>query len=272
MRPYFLQALDRDLQQRKGRNPRYSLRAYSKSLGCDPSALSRILNGKQEISVRLARSLSKKINLSEDERRSFLASVAWFKKEKAARALAEGSANSSLLPQPTLVPPEVLERLLDLRYTAILECTELTTREWTLPAIARELGLPLAEVEERVATLLAAGLVELRAGTLRKAKNHVRLETDTSSPAYQRLQKQLHERIQSAQQAPHKDRFGLYIRNMTMSADPLRVEQAQKMVDEFVEQLCDFVEQGDRTHLFHLAVELFPLKWQGAEPRQLSKD
>lgn len=80
--PIHVQQLSQELAKRKKRNPRYSLRAFAHALGLDPSALSRILAGKQEISLITTRKVLKALKLQADERLLFLTSVADEKKKK----------------------------------------------------------------------------------------------------------------------------------------------------------------------------------------------
>lgn len=80
--PTHVQQLSQELAKRKKRNPRYSLRAFAHALGLDPSALSRILAGKQEISLITTRKVLKALKLQADERLMFLTSVADEKKKK----------------------------------------------------------------------------------------------------------------------------------------------------------------------------------------------
>jgi transcriptional regulator with XRE-family HTH domain len=73
---YFIDVLNADLSKRKQKNPRYSLRAYARFLGLDPSTLSRILAGKQPPSITVVRKLLRKLGLSPLENRKLVTSVA----------------------------------------------------------------------------------------------------------------------------------------------------------------------------------------------------
>jgi uncharacterized protein (TIGR02147 family) len=46
---------------------------------------------------------------------------------------------------------------------------------------------------------------------------------------------------------------------MTMAVDPKRLGQAKKMVRQFRAKLCNFLEQGDKTEVYQLSINLFPL-------------
>lgn len=68
--------LAKELERRKGRNPRYSLRAFAHFLEMEPSALSRILAGKQQISLKATRRVVGLLQLNPQEQDIFLSSVA----------------------------------------------------------------------------------------------------------------------------------------------------------------------------------------------------
>ncbi|WP_413291098.1 helix-turn-helix transcriptional regulator [Bdellovibrio sp. HCB337] len=53
--------------ERKEKNPRYSLRAFARSLGVSSGQLSEILSGKRPLSHKLARRISIALALTEDE-------------------------------------------------------------------------------------------------------------------------------------------------------------------------------------------------------------
>ncbi|MFZ8933207.1 MAG: hypothetical protein ACO2ZP_04845, partial [Bacteriovoracaceae bacterium] len=64
-----------ELDRRVKRNPRYSLRAFSKFLGVDVGALSRLLANKQTITIRTANKICQNMGLNEEETKTFLDSV-----------------------------------------------------------------------------------------------------------------------------------------------------------------------------------------------------
>jgi transcriptional regulator with XRE-family HTH domain len=68
--------LRQELERRKSKNARYSLRAFAKSLKIDNGQLSKIIAGKALLSVDLADQLAKKLKLTGDERKEFLVSAA----------------------------------------------------------------------------------------------------------------------------------------------------------------------------------------------------
>jgi hypothetical protein len=58
------QSLTVEFDQRRRRNPRYSLRAYARDLGTDHATLSQLLRGRRLLSPRLVRQFGRRLHLS----------------------------------------------------------------------------------------------------------------------------------------------------------------------------------------------------------------
>src|SRR4051812_43989704 len=73
---FYQKCLREDLQRRCERNPRYSVRAFARALGIDVGTVSKLLSGKQMPSMKLAKRLLAVIELSAEDERAFLSSLA----------------------------------------------------------------------------------------------------------------------------------------------------------------------------------------------------
>jgi transcriptional regulator with XRE-family HTH domain len=69
------------------KNGRYSLRAFAKFLGFAPSTVSRLLTNGQELSASATKKIMKKLQLSDEQRFLFIASIAESKKMHTLRSL-----------------------------------------------------------------------------------------------------------------------------------------------------------------------------------------
>lgn len=74
--PHHIEMLLTEFSRRKVKNPRYSLRAYAKSLGMSSATLSRILSLNQEISLDAAKKIIKKLKYTDFETMVFIRSIA----------------------------------------------------------------------------------------------------------------------------------------------------------------------------------------------------
>lgn len=96
MAPFHISLLESELQRRKERNSRYSLRAFASFLGIDPSALSRMLSYKQELSIPIALQVLARLKLSPEDEERFILSVAHEKYRQTLSALGDGLQNREL--------------------------------------------------------------------------------------------------------------------------------------------------------------------------------
>src|SRR5689334_13203086 len=69
----FRDRLGQELEARRRKNARYSLRAFAAFLGTDHSTLSQILNGGRGIPVRHVRSWARKLGMDSEEAAAYVA-------------------------------------------------------------------------------------------------------------------------------------------------------------------------------------------------------
>lgn len=102
---FHIQVLFDELQARKQKNAMYSMRAFANQLEIHPSALSRAMAGKEELSLQACRRMIKRLPLTEEEKLRFVTSVADEKYERAMRTLSEEFQPDTLL---SLTPDRVM--------------------------------------------------------------------------------------------------------------------------------------------------------------------
>lgn len=86
-RPFYIKLLLNEIENRKEKNPRYSLRAFARYLGMGSSTLSRILSGQQELSHSACKNIIKKLKFNRDDCVLFIASIAEERKRRAYKLL-----------------------------------------------------------------------------------------------------------------------------------------------------------------------------------------
>ena len=69
---YFKDFLGAELDRRKQKNPRYSLRAFARFLDCDFSTLAKILKGERKMGQRVIKKLSAHFNITDEQLEIFL--------------------------------------------------------------------------------------------------------------------------------------------------------------------------------------------------------
>lgn len=259
----FTTTLKNELEKRCEKNPRYSLRAFAKSLDIDVSTLSRFLNNKKIPSVELAEQIAERLSLDPENHSAFVKSVSTghqtrgLKKinEKFHAPKAEDQAEKEL----TIAAATVLSGWY---HTAILELTLTDNFKSDIGWIATQLGVSVIKVKLAVERMLELGLLSQEDGVLRKTDFRLTIkDKHITSGALRRRQKQW---LELASVSLESDDISIRSHtSMTMAIDPKLIPEAKKMISEFNRKLCDFLEQGEKTHVYDLGIALFPLQKTG---------
>lgn len=253
--PLYLDVLRTELERRLSNNPRYSLRAFARALDVDPAVLSRSLTGKRGLSRAVGERMAGNLKLSPVERTHFLNSIAEEKKRNFLEKC-EMPTNTSLGWEA--IEADQFAVIADLYHYAILELACVKGFKPNIHYIAKRLGLTSMQARFGVERLMRLGLLEKRNGTWCKSKRNIgTADKNITTPALKRHQRQILEKAIAA-----IDSQALSIRNMTgmtMAIDPKRIPVAKKMIQEFSEALCSYLEQGERTEVYQLGISLFSL-------------
>lgn len=255
---YHLKIISKEFGRRVQRNSRYSLRAYASALNLHPSALSRILAGKQEVSLSSSLEISEKLKLADNDRRLFLLSVLEARNTKDCERLGDAIATPGLKPAVVKVEEQAYEKINSLHAGAIMELTLVEDFKNCPTWMARRLQLSEAVVLETLSALLNVGVLKIENGRLQKTYLHTTCVDENRTNEIRRgYQKEI---LLSAVNALEQIEFckrGHY--GMVMAVDPSKLPEANKKIQNFIQELCDFLEAGERTEVYQLGVQLFPL-------------
>ena len=147
---FYREFLRSELDRRVNKNPRYSLRAFSRFLGVDVGALSRLLANKQTITLRTANKICQNLGLDEEERRHFLDSVTHDRSK---------IGNKS----PEVDLESLIKTLTDVTNIKLATCI---SRGVPCNKIRENLELELEEFYNRVQELIDLGVVNKKEGNL----------------------------------------------------------------------------------------------------------
>lgn len=237
--------LQQELIDRCRRNPKYSLRAFAKSLGVVPSALSDMLNGKRTITAASIQKLGLAIGLKPSE----------IKRHIKSPELNKGR----LFQQLTLDTYAIIS---DWYHYAILELMKTQSFKNDLNWIVKTLGISKNEANAAFERLCRAGLLEISKNgdwidrTDGFSTNII--DSYLTSTANKILQKQVLEMsLQALESLPPTVRNHT---SMTMPINPKRLPEAIEKIKEFRRGLCELLEDDDNlTQVYQLAVSFYPL-------------
>ena len=239
----FQSFLQTELVARCERHPRYSLRAFAKSLAVEPSHLSRLLNGKRAVTAPLIDRLAVPLELSPDQVEQF--KIARFSPPARTRSLTPLSLDSFHL-------------IADWYHFAILELTRVQGFRPDPRWIASRLGISVFEARVAMDRLVRLQLLlRLPSGKWQVTENTTPNHA-VSDAALRKLQRQVLEMaIRALENTPIECRDQT---TMTMAISRSRVKEAKARIQRFRRDLSDFLEAGAaKDAVYQLSVSLFPV-------------
>lgn len=239
--------LQNEFVRRCRNNPRYSLRAFARTLQVDDSTLSKILNGKRVLGKQATRRLALKLNLGAE-------AVAEF---TSPGGLAQSNSDANY--QQLVL--DSFQLIADWYHYAILELIRVDgfvpENKW----VARALGLSVGEVQAAKERLVRLGLMEITAeGRWIDPSNELttNMGPDIHASAHRLLQKQILEKAIYALETVPLDRRSQSA--MTMAIDIERLPEAVEKIKKFRRGLAKFLSRGKkRTEVYNLSVSLYPV-------------
>ncbi|WP_413293124.1 DUF4423 domain-containing protein [Bdellovibrio sp. HCB185ZH] len=248
-----------EFKKRKTKNSSYSMRAFARDLEMNASRLSEIMNGKVGLSDLKGAEIAQRFGLNGKDREYFLDLI---RAEHARSSIAKKEARERvrmyLLDERTLTDSE-FHAVADWRNLALLELLTVPEIETSAASFAQKLGLPVAEVEEVVAQLVACRMLDTSGERWQALEGDFTTSADVSSKAVQNFHSQMLKRAGRAiQNDPVEDReFSSVI--FAMSAQQMKY--AKDRLREFRRSLVRELEAiPGKEKVFSLSMQLFELK------------
>ncbi len=235
---YLCAHLKTEFSHRLLKNSRYSMRAFARDLEIDPSTLSKAFANRRSFSDELIVKIANKIGLDLE--------IEFDNK------LSSDNHNYEL------IAADSFAIIADWYHFAILDLTLLENFKSSPAWIARKLGISIQVAEEAIDRLVRMGFLLREGQSLSKAKPfYTNMKPGVYTSAHLEYQRQvLKKALEAIDHCPkeHKE-----ISSMTIAADPKRLDAAREKIKKFRRRLCTFLEGGNRTSVYHLGVQLYPV-------------
>jgi uncharacterized protein (TIGR02147 family) len=246
--------LQDELVRRCRANPKYSLRAFARFLGLEPSHLSKILARKRVPTEPVIEKLGKRLGLSTSDITSL----------KSRRLAASSSLSADIRTSESEwrpLPLDSFQVIADWYHYAILELLSLPAfQKSDAKAIARALGISHPEAQAALERLERLMLIERQPDgrIVNSSGNNTTLGGPDTAPALRRLQKSVLEKALSA-----LDEIPAELRDqssMTMAIDTKLLPEARALIKKFRRDLSDLLQKSEtRDSVYHLGVSLYPV-------------
>ena len=225
------------------KNPSYSLRAFSRSLGIDSSTMSAILNGKRPLTIKLARRIVDGLNIANPVE---------------AQALIVNTFGQLPDTDPlyTELAVDASEAISSWQHFAILALLEVKGFKGHDRTIAERLNIPLGIAWECLGRLEKLGLVIKDESGWRLTGKNMATPAGANAALREGHRQNILKALQSLEADPVDVRD---VTGITMSVSRARLPEARKIIQEFRRRLSVFMEDGKRDSVYRLNIQLFPL-------------
>jgi uncharacterized protein (TIGR02147 family) len=235
--------LEKEFRERRRKNPKYSLRAFAKSLGISPSHLSHVLSGKRVVKAPVAIRLAKILDLTSIETIGFLQDAE--------------SASTKAQNEIQILGLDEFGLIASWHYYAILGLAHLKSNVASADWIAEKLNIANDISKRCFDELVRHGYITIDGHQFRQASEFLRTPADIPSEVTRRYHKQ------SLQLAAKKiDQVDVSQReynSMTLPINPRKLSVAKKMIRSFTEEFTEEMSRGKNTEVYNLCIQFFPL-------------
>ncbi len=255
------------LDERKARNARFSLRAFSQKIGISHSTLSQIFKGERNLSVQTAQRITNQLKLSAEEKELFILKV----RLEGANPEERKELESKLLEiehfrsAPEL-SAESTEALSNWPSLAVFSLCQMNLPNTTAVEISKMLELPLTLVQETLDKLIAKGLLRT------DGKGFMITERQTfnlgSITDILRLHCEILRHHTKAFMRDNPDRFISWHESIPLASGQMK--EAEEITIEYIRKMTGLVVQARQLGLrseemFSLSVafsNLLPSRWK----------
>lgn len=248
----FLDWFQAEYVKRREKNSSYSIRAFSNYLGLASGTVSHLLSGKRSPSKQYAENIITTIGANPQERDMILESLGKAEIKQATMTNFENYQQLSM---------DAFKMMADWYHYAILEMMYLEDFRYDYKWMANQLDISVTETRQAVDRLVRLELIEIKEDSLVRSESFFTNGDDVlTSAAHKKLQKHVLKMALNAidnVEISKKD-----ISSMTMAIDPKKIPEAKKKITEFRRSLCAFLENGERTQVYNLGIQIYPISKQ----------
>jgi uncharacterized protein (TIGR02147 family) len=233
-------------------NPRYSMRAYARTLGLSAGSLSEILRSRRPLSLRAATKVAKALGLNGAETKRLYDLIDTDK-----RKILNPTALSEAALEQKQLDEDTFHLVSEWHHFAILNLLDCDGFLWKASHIAKRLGLTVTQAQMSMSLLLRLGLVRQKGSQVKGVQNYVLSPSGIPSAAIRKYHRQMLEKaIQSIefQNVEERDLSGV-----GFAVDPTKLPQMKREISEFQDQMIAKYSKGKKQEVYFLEIALFRL-------------
>lgn len=247
--------LNHFFDQRRERNPRYSLRSFARDLHLAPGTLSLLLKGKRPLTLEKAQEIVAHLKLEGEEKVAFLKKV---EDEQVQRRTASIAGLKRIQEKYKFqrIQGDQLKLIKNWYHLGILNIVKLPNFKNDPQWIAKMLGVSESKIRTGLTRLKRLGLIEEKEGSLVRTENPLETPTDIPSRYIRSFHKSVIERsLESLERDDVKERD---MSSIMFCGDTKKLEEAKRRIRIFRKELAAFLEEGEGDRVYSLNIQLFP--------------
>jgi uncharacterized protein (TIGR02147 family) len=235
--------LKKTFEERRSRNPLYSLRSFARDLEVSVTALSDVLTAKRNFSKKNARKIIEKLHWSPLEQKSFLESI--------------NSAPLSKTEEKILkMQDDQFKFISEWYYLPILNLAKIENNKASPKWISGRLGISVSEAKEALQRLKSLGYIRIEKGKLVRLADSIKTTSGIPSAAIRKYHIQNLAVIQSAMEnQPIEKRKTV---SFTAAIDPKYLDEIKEAMDKFENKVLGIMNKGTPTEVYSMTAQLFP--------------
>lgn len=232
-----------NLLKRKSNNPNYSMRAYSRDLGVSLTALSSVIAGKRNLSLKNALKIAENLNFSPLQVKSMVNSIKNIPMEK-------------LLNSSDLIQEDEFNLIANWYCIALLTLVRNNKTKNSPKALSKKLGVEVKKIKQSIDILLRLNFIEIKSGLIiRKIKN-IKTTNDISSSA---IRKYHQSNLDLAQKCLHTlDVSKRHITNLSLSVAEKDIGKAKKLINKFKKEFDEKIDTKTANQVYNFSIQFFP--------------
>lgn len=227
---------------KQGRNPQFSMRAFSRKIGVPQSAISEILSGKRKITMKMASKILSGLDVSPDI-------IQKIEKEL------KGGVPSDRVYRPLDI--DTFHLISDWHYFALLSLAETKGFQCEASWISQRLNISITKATDAMERMLRLGLLEQTEEGAKATGIQYQVDPGIATPALKKAQRQNLEIATTALETTEFEERDFTA--ITLCFDPDRMSEAKALIKEFRKRFSDIMESGEKKEVYKLCVQLFPL-------------
>lgn len=248
---YYILKMKEEFSRKQRANEHYSLRAYARDLGVHPSTLSQVMKGHRSLPLKDSSRVVKGLKLGPRDQTLFMESLL-------RRKTSIDDIRISPLDDRFILDESYYKALAEWEHFAVLELFEITGFQCDPGDIATRMKITKNRAEVVMQNLLMCGLLTKDSeGKISRTHASVRTTEDVKSQALTESHK---ETLQMGLVKLEETEVSLRdYSSTTVAIDLKKLPEAKTIIREFRQKMAALLRDGDKTDLYQLAIQFFPL-------------